>query len=159
MDGWESCLRFTLYALKTEPSPRVRCHLVHELTTLATTLCASAGPLKALPAPLSDELCQLVVGPHAQEDSRLRHAVFALLQCLGQRPPTMHRALADRPLPPEGACVCVCVCVCVTWLPRGLPEFVLLVDGGVHPGDAGSPLLLTECVMVMMMVCGWQGSC
>lgn len=108
MDGWESCLRFTLYALNTEPSPRVRCHLVHELTTLATTLCASAGPLKALPAPLSDELCQLVVGPRAQEDSRLRHAVFALLQCLGQRPPTLHRALADRPLPPEGVCECVC---------------------------------------------------
>jgi hypothetical protein len=43
-----------------------------------------------------------VVGPAASSDHRLRHAVFTLLQCLGQRPPTLHRALADRPLPPEG---------------------------------------------------------
>lgn len=44
-----------------------------------------------------------VVGPEVGEDAKFQHAAFALLQRLGQRPPTLHRTLPDRPIPPEGS--------------------------------------------------------
>jgi hypothetical protein len=52
---WEACLRFTLAALRSEGSRRVRCHLVHELTTLATTKSTKSVSV-TLPGALLDEV-------------------------------------------------------------------------------------------------------